>query len=93
MITTICVLMLISSVLIMFRLAQRSWRSINNTKKPLYAIKSVDDHTSQKMEIEQFASHSTKTELETLQTHKSEDLEVSFPSLEQAFSKRIQSKH
>ena len=53
----------------------------------------MDDHTSQKMEIEQFASHSTKTELETLQTHKSEDLEVSFPSLEQAFSKRIQPKH
>tara|TARA_B100002049_G_scaffold180623_1_gene137554 strand:- start:17826 stop:17984 length:159 start_codon:yes stop_codon:yes gene_type:complete len=52
-------------------------------------MKSVDDHTSQKMEIEQFASHSTKTELETLQTHKSEDLEVDSSSIEPAFSKRI----
>lgn len=77
----------------MFRLAQRSWRNVSNTKKPLYAIKSVDNHTSQKMEVEQFATHSSKAELEAMHSYESEIISSNSEQIEGALPECVAPKY
>ena len=89
MVAVIYSIVFVSSLLLLLRIGQRWWRGVVNMKKPLYAIKSVDDHTSQKMEIEQFASHSTKTELEALEYGELERFNVDAKKIGGALSKRV----